>query len=84
MTRVFVLFMIIVFLGSNSYAGERKWHMNLFNAEGSRIIPFHIAGVFCDRYNNIWGEKCQDALLEDLYGYIWPEVKEIILFPILN
>ncbi len=52
--------------------------MNLFDERGW-VMPFHIGGVFCDKNNDIWNAKCQDALLEDVYGRIWPEVKQIIL-----
>ena len=78
MKRVFVLFVIIVFLVTNAYAGEREWRMNLFDNNGW-VRPFHIGGMFCDQKKHIWSEKCQDAMLEDIYGNIWPEIKEIIL-----
>jgi len=78
MKHIFILFTIAMFLATNSYATERKRNMNLFNDNGA-IMPFHIGGVFCDKYGKSWHEKCQDALLEDVYGHIWPEVKQIIL-----
>jgi hypothetical protein len=78
MKKLFILFILATSLTTNSHAGERKWNMNLFDEKGV-LMQFHIGGVFCDKYNNIWNDKCQDALLEDVYGHIWPEVKQIIL-----
>ena len=78
MKKYFILLIFTIFLTLNSHAGEREWHMNLFDSNGW-VRPFHIGGVFCDQKNEIWSEKCQDAMLEDIYGRIWPEVKKVIL-----
>ena len=52
--------------------------MSLYNDSGW-VLPFTIDGVLCDRDQKIWGEKCQDALIRNVYGSIWPEIKRVAL-----
>ena len=79
--KVFLFLSIFIACIFNTYAEDaypRKWNMNLWHENGG-IMPFHTGGTFCDKRNKIWSEKCQDALLEDVYGNVWPEVKQVIL-----
>ena len=58
-------------------AEARSRYLNLFDNEGG-VRRFYIGGTLCDKKNNIWNTKCQDALLEDTYGAAWPEVKKTL------
>ena len=63
---------------ANNDAYQRERHANLIDSN-QYVRLFHIGGTLCDQRNNIWSEKCQDALLEDVYGPAWSEIKTVIL-----
>lgn len=78
MKKLFILLIIFTYLMPCSYTYGREKNMNLFDSSGW-VRPFHIGGVACDQKQNIWSEACQDVMLQDIYGHIWPEVKQVIL-----
>lgn len=50
-----------------------------FVNDNGRLLPFNVGYIRCDRAAGIWGERCQDALAESIYGENWEEIKEVIL-----
>jgi len=40
---------------------------------------FNVGYTRCDKDKGFWGELCQDALAESIYGEHWREIKDVIL-----